>query len=382
MTGRIQEKKGYYYAILNFKDSDGKYKKKWIATGLPLKGNKRKAEQILNELLLEHGDSTYIEPSKMLFCEFVKEWVEMSKQKVQITTYDGYVHMLNKHIYPYFKEKNIKLTKLTPMDLQRYYFEKSQSLSANTVHKHHGVIRTALELAVKSKLIKENVADLADKPKRERFIGSFYTIEELNRLFEVSKGTLLETPILLAAFYGLRRSEVLGLKWSAIDFQKRNLNVSSKVIRGINGSGTRTAIEQSKLKSETSYRTLPLCNAVYDYLEELKQKQINYSTLMGNKYNHEYDDFVCVTPMGDLIKPDYVTGAFCKLLKKHELRRIRYHDLRHSCASLLVFLGFNLKEIQEWLGHSDFLITANTYSHVDMKEKITMINTLSEKLVM
>lgn len=347
---------------------------------MEVKNNKRKAEQALKKLVAEYEDSDYVEPSKMLFCDFVANWVELNKTNVQITTYDGYKHILQKHIYPYFKEKGLKLNKVKPIDIQRYYADKvNQGLSPNTVIKHHGIIRTSLQYAVKTKLIKENVADLVDKPKKERYYASFYTLDELNALFSVVKDTIIETPVLFAAYYGLRRSEILGLKWNAIDFDNRTVTICNKVVRGKDSNGKLSSISQDKMKSETSRRILPLCDTIAEYLKKLSVKQHENMKLMGNCYNHDYDDYICVNPKGDLLNPDYISDAFGKLLGKDGLRHIRFHDLRHSCASLLVALGYSMKDVQEWLGHADYTLTANTYSHVDMSEKVKMGNSVNEK---
>lgn len=195
MTGSLQVKNNTYYAVLNFKDKAGKYKQKWITTKLEVKGNKRKAEQILNDLKAEYEGTEYIEPSKILFCDFLKKWIELNKPNLQVTTYDNYIHMLNKHIYPYFKEKGILLSKIKPLDIQIYYAEKQKTLSPNTVIKHHGVIRSSLAYAKKTHMIKENVADLVDKPKKERYKASFYSTDELNALFTAAVGSSIETPI-------------------------------------------------------------------------------------------------------------------------------------------------------------------------------------------
>lgn len=380
MTGSLQIKNGKYYAVLNFKDKEGKRKQKCISTGLEVKNNKRKAEQMLNDLISEYSSSEYIEPSKDLFCDFLAKWIELNKSKIQITTYDGYKHMLEKHIYPYFKSKGLRLNQLKPIDIQQYYSDKiNEGLSPNTVIKHHGVIRTSLQYAVKTNLVKENVADLVDKPKRERYHASFYTIDELNKLFTVIKGTQIETPVLFAAYYGLRRSEILGLKWESIDFDNKTISICNKIIRGKDDNGKLSAISQDKMKSETSRRILPLCDTISEYLTKLLEKQQENVRIMGNCYNHKYDGFICVNAKGDIINPDYVTDAFSKLLKKNGLRHIRFHDLRHSCASLLVSMGYSMKDVQEWLGHADYTLTANTYSHVDMSEKVKMANSVNEK---
>lgn len=381
MTGSLQVKGNTYYAVLNFKDKEGKRKQKWISTGLDVKNNKRKAEQILNELKAQYEDTDYTEPSKVLFCDYLRNWVELNKGNVQMTTYDGYIHMLNKHIYPYFKTNGIYLSKVKPMDIQRYYAAKiDEGLSPNTVIKHHGVIRTALQYAVKTNLIKENVADLVDKPKKERYYASFYTVEELNRLFEVVKGTQIETPVLLAAYYGLRRSEVLGLRWDAVDFKNKTVTICRKVVRGKDKDGKLTAVPQDKMKSETSRRSFPLCGVMLEYLSDLLEKQKYNAELMGNCYNQEFSGYICVNAVGDLIKPDYITDTFSKILAKSGLKHIRFHDLRHSCASLLVSLGFSMKDVQEWLGHADYTLTANTYSHVDTSEKVRMADAVGKKL--
>lgn len=380
MTGSLQIKNGKYYAVLNFKDKEGKRKQKWISTELEVKNNKRKAEQMLNDLISEYSSSEYIEPSKDLFCDFLAKWIKLNKSKIQITTYDGYKHMLEKHIYPYFKSKGLRLNQLKPIDIQQYYSDKmNEGLSPNTVIKHHGVIRTSLQYAVKTNLVKENVADLVDKPKRERYHASFYTIDELNKLFTVIKETQIETPVLFAAYYGLRRSEILGLKWESIDFDNKTISICNKIIRGKDDNGKLSAISQDKMKSETSRRILPLCDTISEYLTKLLEKQQENVRIMGNCYNHKYDGFICVNAKGDIINPDYVTDAFSKLLKKNGLRHIRFHDLRHSCASLLVSMGYSMKDVQEWLGHADYTLTANTYSHVDMSEKVKMANSVNEK---
>ena len=377
MTGSLQIKKGMFYAVLNFKDKNGDRRQKWVSTGLEVKGNKRKAEQFLNELKTQYEGTTYIEPNKILLCDFIKEWVELNKTKVQITTYDGYVHMLNKHIYPYFKERSILLAKVKPIDIQRYFSVKlSENLSPNTVIKHHAIIRTSLQYAVKNNFIKENIADLVDKPKRERYQGSFYNKDELIKLFSIAKGTSIEAPIIIASYYGLRRSEILGLKWSSVDFDNKIISINNKVISGKDDSGVLTAISQSKLKSETSYRSLPLCDVMIKYLKDLKEQNEQNKSIMGNEYNRDFIEYICVNQMGNLIQPDYITNKFNKLLEQNGLRHIRFHDLRHSCATLLLSLGYNMKDIQEWLGHSDFMITANTYTHSDYTNKIKMINSV------
>lgn len=380
MTGSLQEKNGKYYAVINFKNGDGKRKQKWVNLDIDVKNNKRKAEKALSNLLSEYEDESYVEPSKMLFCDFLENWIELNRPNIQVTTYDGYRHILEKHIYPYFHEKRIKLDKLTAMDIQRYYSQKiKEGLSSNTVIKHHAVIRSSLKYAVKNHFIAENIADLVDRPKKEKYYASFYSVDELNQLFAAAKGSTIETPVLLAGYYGLRRSEIIGLKWDSIDFENKIISISNKVVRAKDENGKLVSVSQDKMKSETSRRKLPLCDTIIEYLKELLKQQHRNAELLGKGYNHKYDEYVCVNPKGDLLNPDYITDVFSKLLEKSGLRHIRFHDLRHSCASFLVLLGYSMKDVQEWLGHADYTLTANTYSHVDMQEKFRMINSVNER---
>ena len=182
-------------------------------------------------------------------------------------------------------------------------------LNPNTIIKHHAVIRSALQYAVKSRLIKENPCDFVDKPKRQKYNGTYYNAEETKQLLAVAKGSPTEVPIFLAAYFGLRRSEVIGLKWSAIDFTSGLLAVRHKVVRALE-NGKLVNIATDELKTRSSYRTLPLDESLLEYLTGLKRQQTENRELCGASYCTEYADYVCVNPLGVLLNPDHVTGAF------------------------------------------------------------------------
>ena len=181
MTGSLQVKKGYYYAVLNFKDMYGKRRQKWISTHLPEKGNKRKAQEILNELIVEYADIDYLEDEQKYFSVYLERWLRLRSESIQTSTYDGYMHMLKKHIKPYFEEKKISLSDLKPMDIQKYYVYciREKGLSPNTVHKHHQLIHKCLEDAVANRNIKTNVSDYAEKPKQKYVEKEFLEIDEI-----------------------------------------------------------------------------------------------------------------------------------------------------------------------------------------------------------
>ena len=144
--------------------------------------------------------------------------------------------------------------------------------------------------------------------------------------------------------------------------------------------GKRKQIPRDGTKTEESNRTLPLVPEIKERLLELREEQKKYMRLCGNSYNREYKDYICVHKNGNLIKPDYITDAFPKFLKKNGMRRIRFHDLRHSSASMLVASGVHMKDIQEWLGHSDFSTTANIYSHLEYTGKIASASVMANGL--
>lgn len=316
----------------------------------------------------------------VLFTDFMLEWLEMMKSRVAETTYSSYNSGISHSIIPYFQGKGYTLTDMeeNPKYIQDYYqHELSKGLTPNTVIRRHANIRKALQHAFQLDLIKSNPADKIERPKKNDYTASYYTGDELTVLFEVSKGDPLELPIILAAYYGLRRSEILGLKWEAIDFENEKLIIRFTVTEVSKGAGKGNVIvEKERTKSKSSRRVLPLVPIIKDTLLKMKQEQADNKRLCGSSYNDKYLEFVNVNQLGERIKPNYVTQHFEILLKRHGLRKIRFHDLRHSCASLLYANGVSLKEIQQWLGHSDISTTANIYTHLDYSSKINTANAI------
>ena len=201
VAGHLTEKKGYYYAVLNYKDYTGKRKSKWVSTGLPVKGNKRRAEKILVDI---KRDFVPDEPKRieanMLFSDYMESWLNIIKGSVAVPTYSSYSEIVNKNIIPYFRERKITLQGLTAKDIQAFYLHELQRVSASTVIHYHANIHKALKYAVKIDLIEVNPADKVERPKRKQYVGSFYDADEINALFEAAKGTKLELPILFGAF--------------------------------------------------------------------------------------------------------------------------------------------------------------------------------------
>ena len=383
VAGHLTLKNGRYYAVLNYRNAGGQRKTKWIALGLPEKGNKRKAEAELARLRAEFeppkevGDLS----SDMLFADYLLEWLEIAKGRLAVATYSSYAAMIKKPVGPYFRQRNLTLRELEARHLQMFYSEMLRKVKPNTVIHYHAIIHSALKYAVKTDMLVQNVADKVDRPKKNSFQPVFLSAEEMQKMFEALRGTKLELPVLVAAFYGLRRSEALGLKWDAIDFERGTISVI-RTVTTITLDGKQTEIEQQSAKTKSSLRTLPLIGSFREYFLQVKEAQELNKQVCGNCYNHEYDGFVFVDELGERMRANYLTSAFPKFLEDHGLRRMRFHDLRHSCASLLLANGVPLKHIQEWLGHSDFTTTANIYAHLDYKSKITSAQAMETGLAL
>ena len=371
VAGHLREKSGYYYAVLNYTDSLGKRKTKWISTGLTVKGNKKRAEAILMDARRNFNpEEPTVMNGDLLFADYMDQWLDIIKSSVAVPTYASYAATVKKIVAPYFRKKEVTLKNLTAKDIQEFYLKELQRVSASSVIHYHANIHKALKYAVKIDLIDVNPADKVERPKKDRYVGSFYDADEVNALFEAAKGTKLELPFLFGAFYGLRRSEAIGLKWDAIDFDQNTITIRHTVT-SCDLDGKRVLVASDTTKTKSSMRTLPLVPFMRERLLALKEEQKENRRLCGRSYIKDYLDYVCVNEIGDLIKPHYVTTAFPDLLKANGMRHIRYHDLRHSCASLLLANGVPMKQIQEWLGHSDFSTTANIYAHLDYSSKLT-----------
>ena len=381
IAGHLQEKKGLYYMVLSYKDKSGKRISKWLPTGLPVKGNKKRAEDMLMAARAEFVAVEAAIDRDMPFSSYLVQWMEIARSTLKPNTAAGYASMIQNPIAPYFQQRGITLGGLQAVDIQMFYTSQLKRVSANTVIHYHAIIHRALKYAVKTDLIDVNPADKVERPRKDRFTASFYDGNEVNRLFQVARGTPLELPVMLAAFYGLRRSEVVGLKWDAIDFENKTIAIRHTVTVCAE-KGRRIEVAADTTKTASSRRTLPLVPAFQTKLAALKEQQEKNRILCGRSYCTDYLGYVLVDAMGNRLKLSYISTAFPVLLKRNGLRPIRFHDLRHSCASLLLKNGVPMKQIQEWLGHSDFSTTANIYAHLDAGSKLTSAQAMEKGLGM
>ena len=270
--------------------------------------------------------------------------------------------MLSGTLLPYFDNSKLMLCSLKPLHLELFYQTLSdKGLSSNTVLRYHAVLHKALNDAVRKEILTSNPAALVKRPSKEKFMTTPYSAVEIQKLFEAVKGHKLELLIKLTAFYGLRRSEVLGLKWKAINFEQSTLTINHTVHR-IRDDGNTMNIYRDRVKQKSSYRTLPMPTLIR--MAILAHRNERYGDGQSDP-----EAYLFIDKKGGVIKPDYVSTTFSKLLQEGGLRHIRLHDLRHSSAGVLLSNRVPLIEVQQWLGHTTINTTASFYAHLEYSVK-------------
>lgn len=327
VAGHLQQKKGYWYIVLNLHDENGKRRTKWIATHLPIEGNKQKAEELLLEARRQCIDPySHACSDGMLFADYMLQWLAKMKNRVSPTTYRNYKYVVENSICPYFRERKILLTGLQPVELEEYYaYMQEQGTSANTVIHHHANIHKALKDAVRLDLVLRNVAEIAEKPRKEKFLPDYYSVGEANLLLDRLKGHWMYLPVLLSVFFGLRRSEVLGLRWGDVDFVNSTIIIRHTRVYG-NAEGKGAALERDVLKRKSSYRSLPMPEPIRELLGHVKE------TRFGER-DISKDGYICLNKNGNPIAPNYLSQCFKQFLRGNDLREIPFHALRHTYAS-------------------------------------------------
>lgn len=393
VAGHLQEKKGRYYVVLSYKDRQNKRITKWISTKLPVKNNKKKAEQILNEyktkyqMMIEgniNEQNEQVENSRfenLLFTDFIQDWLELVKPNLEKTSYTSYHDIIHKRIIPYFEKNPIRVSDIRAYHIQKFYqyAQMKYNLSNTTLIRYHANIRKALQYALKLKLVTTNEADLVEKPKKQQVVYNYYNDREIVNLLEKVKGLKIEFAVIMAVYYGLRRSEILGLKWEAIDFEDKTITIKHTITE-IKENGKVKEVEKNRTKNKGSYRILPLLPEIEEYLLKMHKSQEENKKIAKSSWSDEFAQYIYLDELGVRTKPNYITQHFNMFLKKNKMKMIRFHDLRHSCASLLIANGISLKEIQLWLGHSDYSTTANIYVHLDSASKNNTASAISNAI--
>lgn len=400
-TGRLQIKetqKGtkYFYLVIQADNPDGtKAKPKWEATGLPVKNNKRKAHAMLEARLNELNNlaqvhfpndtdsvqaSTKIPQSaienptdSMLFADWVQQWLDDLEGTIRASTLEGY-QLHAQHVINYFKERDMKLSEITYQDVDSYctlmlrqgkvhkQTGVKSGLSVRTVRSHKFIINAALNKAVLHGLISKNPAEhvkvtnknnraLAKKP-------AFFTLKEAQDYLGFLKASddILYDFTKAVLFYGLRKSEALGLTVHALDFKRHKLYINRTVVKIIK------IHDENATKTADSDREYPLTPEMEAFWRTILDKKTDNMRFFGNKYTNT--DFLFTWDDGRPFSPDYVYHHHKKMVAKFGRPELTVHNLRHSTASILYEKGWTAKDIQEWLGHADYYTTMNIYTHI------------------
>lgn len=380
MTASLKVKNGIYQIVFSYKDSHGKWRQKSESTGLKEKGNKRRAEAMMKERLdaLEVQLSSEPEPCHVLFLNAMNEWLEdVMVHKVRENTLHKYQHVMKKHISTFPAFEGVELRSITSKILQDYVNLKAKTLSPETIRKHYSNIHKFLDYAWKLDMIPQNPADKVELPPRRRMQkGSVYSESQLQSLVELFKGDMLETLVLITATYGLRRSEICGLKWDAIDFDDGPTGSMLIYHTAIDDAGN--VIYSDRTKSQTSRRKLPLTPTVKKRLKQLKVEQAEQQLMVGSGYNRL--GYICCWPDGTPLLPGYVSRHYHMVINKSSLPYVQLRNLRDSAATLLHKKGFDAKSIQPLLGHADASTTANIYIHSSEDDLYALTDTLEASL--
>lgn len=352
MAGNIMRVGSRFRVTLDYGyDANGKRTRKYVTAS-----TEEEAKKLLTEFEYNQQRNLVVQTTKMTFSEFLYHWMDnYVKYNCEETTSYGYNNIINKHVVPYLGQ--FALQKLQPVHIQQYYkhLMDVKGLSPNTVQKHHACIRKALDYGLKQQFVHRNVSDAVILPRKDKFEGQSYTSEQLNILLDNVLDTKLELPVYLAGYLGLRREEIAGLEWKAIDLEQRVLHI----VKVRTSAGGKEVVKVPK--TEKSRRSLYITDELMEVILKVKRRQEYLKQLLGDEY--ETTDYVYVQANGKPYRVNSVTEHFKAFLEKHGLPKIRLHDLRHTFASILYEAGVDLKAISEALGHSDIGTTNRIYTH-------------------
>ena len=376
ITGSVQAKNNKLYLVLNLRDSNGNRRPKWIATGLPAKGNKRKAEQILHQELNKYKNLDM--SINMDFSNYCTQWLTQKKNCVEADTYATY-HNQVQRIIDYFAPRKLLLTDIKPIQIREFYqflatkgnLKNGEPLAPRSIKDIAQRTRGILNDAVQMELIRRNPAQGIKPPKPldpsrcQNDDDVYMDLGELQIFFEHTRDEPLYEVFLITVFCGFRREEVGGLNWRRIDFKNRTITVLETRVRAGKDEYTK-----SRAKNSASYRVYPMGDYLYTLLSGIKERQEHERKIFGDAYVKNNGE-VFVWPDGRPFRLDYMTQRFKKIIRKiPELdNRLHFHSLRASCISNLFAAGYGLKEVQKWVGQEDIETTLKIYNKFKQKEK-------------
>lgn len=298
----------------------------------------------------------------MKVSEYMWRWLEERRPDLERSTYEAMTVYLGSHICPWFDDHGVALEDLRPLDIKNFATYqrahgrqdgRGSELSPDTIRKYLHILRQAFNDAVLYELLPTNPADPVKLPRKRSIsrAAQFIPVEDARAILAAFKGHTLYPVVYLALIYGLRRSEVLGLQWGAIDFRLHTLTIRHTVVKGL------TIETKDRTKTESSRRIYPLLPEVEQLLAPLRKGAPDTA-------------YVIARSDGSPLRPDSVTRGFQRVLTRNQLPPMRFHDLRHATASILFDRGWSVPDVQHWLGHSDIETTMNIYVAYNNNRKI------------
>lgn len=318
----------------------------------------KEAEKALAKIIYEYNSGMYVEPSKITLSEFLENWLEVRVQRtVRPSTFDSYSRAIKKRIIPALG--NLTLQKLNVLHIENFISDLSkENLTPEYITYIHAILRTALYQAVRWEILQKNPAASASPPRIPKRVPKVWNQQQVKLFLENAREGKSNYYIvyLLAIWTGMRRGEILGLRWKDIDLEAGTISIVQNLVY----TGKRLLIQEPKTPG--SIRTVTISPFVVKELRNYKETQNQQKQLLGPAY--EDNDLVIVNEMGNPLHPRSLSGNYGNLIKKLNLDRIRFHDLRHVHATLLLKIGEHPKVVSERLGHSNTKMTMDTYSHV------------------
>lgn len=343
----IRKRNSKYSVVLEYRHTDNKLKQKTLASF----DKKKEAEKKLTEEKQKLYTDNFIMPEKITLYQYMINWLTLKRNNISITTYDRYLSIIENDI-----RENIgkaELQKVTPLMVETFYIGLSKRLTPKTILQYHRILHKAYNDAKKKKLVNKNIIEYVDPPKAQKYKADILNVEEALLLLNSCKNTRLEIPINLALGLGLRAGEILALTWDRINFSNNTIMIDRSMVL----NRATKQCEFSATKSESSTRLLTCPGYIINLLKEQRKKEIysKVSNLHG---------LIFAKVDGTAMSSASFSRLFRDFLKRNNLKLVRFHDLRHTHASLQLLGGTSLKVVSNRLGHSSISITGDIYTHV------------------
>ena len=325
LSARLQDKGGRYYCVVNYKEG-GSHKQKWLSLGITTKESKNKAMKLMEEKRAEFESKLCLSGTSTYFVDYLLRWLDGRQGMVQQTTWEGYVTYVNRHIVPYFEPLKLFLVDVKPIHIKQYYEFKYTSgrldgkeggLSISAIKKHALILKQVFDYAVLEEYISVNPTAVVKMPGRDVPVREkkFLTLGEANVVLRAFEGHPLQAMIYVTLYYGLRRSEVLGLRWRAVDFERNTITINHTVVTSKTG-----LLAKDQVKTASSYREYQLIEDVRTVLLKLRAQQRENKMLFGCEY--EENDYIFKWENGKQFRPDTVTRTVERHLRSKGIPEI------------------------------------------------------------